>query len=289
MPKPNELRRSISAVEQTKKITGAMEMISSNRMRQVMGHLEQNGLYLSSIRRTMKELIISSHDVSHVYFTGRPRHHRTFMVISGDKGLCGSHNTAVLNLVSERLDEWPGSALITLGNTATDFFQSRGIIPDINLYGIVRDPTLAKARSIADMLTHIYEEELSDDIHVIYTSFFGETKGKPVELRLLPIILHDYDDIRDAETLEGILYHPSPQELFDVLVPQYIIGLVFGILVQAYASEQFARMNAMHSATTNAQEMLADLRTRYNLARQSTITNEIAEITGAAEVLKNNN
>ena len=285
MPGTNEIRRHLAAVEQTKKITGAMEMVSSNRMRQVMGHIDQNRLYFSNIRRAMRELLTSFHDVSHPYFTERPRHHTTFMVISGDKGLCGSHNAAVLNFALKRLNETPGAALITQGNTAEDFFNSRGIIPDVILLGIAQDPTLTKAREVANELTNLYESELTDDIRIIYTSFYGESRGTPVEFKLLPIRLHDYDDVRDAETLQEIMYHPSAQSVFDILVPQYTIGLIFGVMVQAYASEHYARMNAMRSATTNAQEMLSDLRISYNLARQSAITNEIAEITGAAEVL----
>ena len=283
----NEIRHHISAIEQTKKITGAMEMVSSNRMNQVMGHIEQNRLYFSGIRRTMKELLITSQDIFHPYLAERARHHTTFMIISGDKGLCGSHNSAILNYSLRRINETPGASLITLGNTAEDFFHSRGMTPDMTLLGIVQDPTLEKAREVAEVLTYLYEQELTDNLRIIFTSFYGESKGNPVEFRLFPVMLHDYEDVMDAEPLGEIMYHPSAQTVLDILVPQYVIGLVFGVMVQAYASEHFARMNAMHSATTNAQEILSGLRTQYNLARQSAITNEIAEITGAAEVLSN--
>ena len=286
MPGPNEIRRHISAVGQTKKITGAMEMVSSNRMHHVMSHIEQNRVYFTNIRRTMKELLLLSQDISHPFLDERPRHHTTFVVISGDKGLCGSHNSSVLNYALGRLKETPGSSLITLGNTAEDFFHTKGIIPDINLLGIVQDPTLEKAREVAGVLTNLYENELSDDIRIIFVSFYGKSKCKPVEFSILPVRLHDYADVGDAESLTEIMYHPSAQTVFDIMVPQYTIGLVFGVMVQAYASEHFARMTAMHSATTNAQEMLDDLRIRYNLARQSAITNEIAEIMGGADLVR---
>ena len=289
MPGTNEIRRHIAAVEQTKKITGAMEMVSSNRMRQVMSHIEQNREYFTNVRRMMRELLLTSQDVSHPYLEGRPRHHRTFVVISGDKGLCGSHNSTVLNYALEQLRESPGSSLITIGQTAEEFFHARGMTADISFLGIVQDPTLAKAREVADEMNYLYENKLTDDIQVIYTSFYGKARGTPVEFRLLPVRLHDYDDVTDAESLQEILYHPSAQAVLDFLIPQYVIGLIFGVMVQAYASEHFARMNAMHSATTNAQDMLDRLRTQYNLARQSAITNELAEITGSAEILRNYN
>lgn len=284
MQKTHEIRHHIAAIEQTRKITGAMEMISSNRMRQVMSHIEHNRRYFEYIRQTMKELLTSSQGVSHPFLTTRPRQHRTYVVISGDKGLCGSHNSTILNFALGCIKEHPGSGIITLGHTAEAFFHTRGMTPDISLFGIVQDPTLTRAREVARELTGLYAKELTDEIHMIFTSFYG-AKGIPVEFTLMPIMLHDYEDVRDAETLSEIMYHPSAQTVLDMLVPQYVIGLVFGVMVQAYASEHYARMTAMHSATTNAQEMIENLQTRYNLARQSAITNEIAEITGAAEVL----
>ena len=286
MQRPNEIRHHIAAIEQTRKITGAMEMISSNRMRQVMSHIEHNRRYFFYMRRTMKEILTSSQGVSHPFLIERERQQCTYVVIAGDKSLCGSHNSAVLNFAMGHLRANPGSSLITLGHTAEAFFHSRGMTPDINFLGIVQDPTLTRAREVARELTTLYEKELTDEIRVVFTSFYGETKCKPVEFRLLPIKLYDYEDVRDAEALEEIMYHPSAQTVLDMMVPQYLIGFLFGVMVQAYASEHFARMTAMHSATTNAQEMIDSLRTRYNLARQSAITNEIAEITGGTEILR---
>ena len=286
MQQPNKIRHHIKAIEQTRKITSAMELISSNRMRQVMKHIEHNRRYFAYIRRTMKELLISSQNVSHPFFAERPRSLVTYVVISGDKGLCGSYNSSVLNFAMEHIKATPGASLITLGHTAEAFFHSRGMTPDINFLGIVQDPTLARAREVAGELTDLYERQLTDEIRIVFTSFYGEMKGQPVEIRLLPIKLFDYEDIIDAEALAEIIYHPSAQTVLDMMVPQYIIGVVFGVMVQAYASEHYARMSAMHSATSNAQEMISGLQTMYNLSRQSAITNEIAEITSGAELLR---
>ena len=285
MQKANEIREHISAIEQTRKITGAMEMIASNRMRQVMGHIEFNRTYFTYLRRSMKEIIDSSQDVSHPFCVERQRRHRTYMVIAGDKGFCGAHNSTVLNFALERFNAHPGSGLITLGHTAESFFHSHGIFPDICLLGIVQDPSLTRAREVSRELTNLYNNAGTDEIYIIYTSFYGDTKRQPVEARLLPVVPYDYGDIRDAEELANVMYHPSPQEVLDLMVPQFVIGLVFGIMVQAYASENFARMTAMRSATTNAKEMIDKLNTQYNLARQSAITNELAEIADAAEIL----
>lgn len=289
MQKPNEIREHILAVEQTKKITGAMELISSTRMRQVMGHIEHNRRYFTDIRRTMKEILTSSQEISHPYLTPRENRHCTYVVFSGDKGFCGAHNHNVLNFALSRIRENPGCGLITLGHTAESFFPAHGVMPDICMRGIVQDPTLERTRDVSEELTSLYERKLTDELRIIYTSFYGDTKRQPVETRLLPLLLPDYDDVRDAEQMDEIMYHPSAQTVFNQMVPQYVVGLMFGIMVQAYASEHFSRMTAMRSATTNAKDMIDSLSTQYNLVRQSIITNELAEIADAAEILKGAN
>ncbi len=148
----------------------------------------------------------------------------------------------------------------------------------------MQDPSLSNARKLAFDIFDLYDDDLTDEVYIIYTSFYGASKNKPVIRRLLPIVRGDYEQI-EAHEMSDILYEPSAQELFSLLVPQYVIGILFGALVQAYAAEHFARMNAMQSATKNADEMLKKLQTQYNMARQAAITQEISEIAGAAEAL----
>lgn len=287
MASPNEIRHHIAAVEQTKKITGAMEMVSSTRMKRVMTHIEQNRRYFDNVRRTMKEILTTSQDVSHPYLCDLCEgSHCTFIVISGDKGLCGSYNHNVLELALQSIKECSNHSIMTIGNTAEEFFRTHGMIPDVAFLGIAQDPALSRARTLERNIVDLFDGGQTDEIRIVYTSFYGETKNTPVLRRLLPIRLDDFSDISDIEKISEIIYHPSPQKVFDFLIPQFITGVLFGVMVQAYASEHFARMNAMHSATQNAQDMLKSLRTKYNMARQSAITNEIAEITGAAEILR---
>ena len=289
MASPSEIRHHIAAVEQTKKITGAMELVSSTRMKRVMRHIEHNRRYFHSVQRTMKELLVTAHDVSHPYLCdtcGEAEHHCTFIIISGDKGLCGAYNHNILQLAYDSIAQYKRHSIITIGNTAEEFFRKQDMTPDIALLGIAQDPSLSKARVLVREVMELFDSGHTEEVRIVYTSFYGNTKNLPVVRRLLPILLDDYSDIANIEMLPAMTYHPSPQEVFDLLVPQYILGILFGVMVQAYASEHFARMNAMHSATTNAQDMLKSLRIKYNMARQQDITNEIAEITGAAEILR---
>ncbi len=284
MQNTNEIRAHIAAVKQTRKITNAMHLVASSRLKKVMSHIEYNNAYFSRVQATMKDILQSSESVTHQYLTGRGGDRRTYIVVAGDKGLAGAYNASVLNLAYETISqrkEKKETYLLTVGLVATEFFKARGMQPDIETTGAVQDPSLSNARKLA---FDIYDDDLTDEVYIIYTSFYGDTKNRPVIRRLLPIVRGDYEQIA-AHKMSDIIYEPSAQELFSLLVPQYVTGILFGALVQAYAAEHFARMNAMQSATRNADEMLKKLQTQYNMARQAAITQEITEISGAAEAL----
>jgi F-type H+-transporting ATPase subunit gamma len=126
-----------------------------------------------------------------------------------------------------------------------------------------------------------------DEVYVVYTKFISAIKQEPRVIKLLPVSISNFVDINTEVQYSGELYyHPSPKEVFDLLIPQYIVGLVYGCLVQSYASEHSARMTAMESATNNAEEMIGNLTRQYNRARQFAITNEISEIIGALDAIK---
>lgn len=286
MPNVNEIRQHIVAVEQTSKITGAMEMVSSNRMRRVMSHIEYNKQYFDYIRAAMREILDTSEGFTNPYLTIKDGGRRTYIVITADKGLCGAYNSNVIELTEQRLEEFPDSSLITVGNTGEEYFRRSGRMPDVSMLGIVQDPTMKAARRFMREVMALYDNGLTDEIHIVYTAFYGARKNQATELRVLPIILPDYVDVPDHYKDRELIYHPSPEAVFDELVPQYILGLLFGVMVQAYASEHYSRMNAMHSSTQNASDMLKALKTQYNMARQASITNELSEITGAAEILR---
>ena len=184
MPQTHDLRRHMAAVAQTKKITGAMQIVSSTRIKRVMSHIEYNHQYFNTVQRTMKELLLSSQDISHPYLDGRAGGRRTCIVISGDKGLAGDYNAKVLEFALEHLQpQEQGGGLITLGHTADAFFEARGITPDVSYSGIVQDPTLDRARGMMYDVLRLYDSGLADEILVIFTSFYGETKNQPVMRR----------------------------------------------------------------------------------------------------------
>ena len=284
----NEIRQHIRAIEQTRKITNAMHLVSSARMKKVMPQLDYNRMYFARVQNAMQEILAASdNDVteSHPYLADRGSSHITYIVVSGDKGMAGAYNENILNFAWDKMQGCQERHLITVGVTASMFFKSKGVIPDIEVMGASQDPSLVNARHLSRDLFNFYDMGLTDRVYVIYTAFFGTARYFPRIRQLLPIELSSYPPAPVRHEHE-MIYHPSPKEVFDLLAPQYTIGILFGALVQAYASEHCSRMNAMQSATQNADEMLRKLKTQYNISRQASITQEITEIAGAAQALR---
>ncbi|MDD3920539.1 MAG: ATP synthase F1 subunit gamma [Eubacteriales bacterium] len=287
MQNTNEIREHISAIEETRKITNAMQLVSTARLKRVMDHIDYNHRYFQRIVATMRDILASPEEVSHPYLVKRGSKRQTFIVIAADKGLCGSYNTGVLELAYDRIVRaGEGTCVIAVGIVAQEYLRTHGIEPDIEIMGMAQDPSLHNARALAYDLFRLYDDAMTDEVFVLYTSFYGETKNKAIMRRLLPVMESDYDMPEATIHAEDIRYEPSAQDLFTHLVPQYVIAVLFGALVQAYASEQLSRMIAMQNATQSADEMLQKLHLTYNLARQTAITQEIAEISGAAEALR---
>jgi F-type H+-transporting ATPase subunit gamma len=193
--------------------------------------------------------------------------------------MCGGYNTQLLQFAESQVHKGEGDPkIITVGVYAEQYFRKHGYEPFLTVYGASQDPSLYNARSISEAVIQLFLSGECAEVYVIYTGFLSTGNQKPLIRRLLPLSAEPAQDAAPPE----ILYEPSPQLVFDLLTPQYATGLIYCALVQAYASEHAARMRAMQSSTENADEMLARLKSQYNMARQAAITREIIEISGAA-------
>lgn len=275
----NEIRHHIRAVEQTRKITNAMHLISSARIKKIMPQVEYNRRYLTHVQEAMRHVLAASESFDHIYLRERGAKHTTFVVMAGDKGMVGAYNSDILKFALPYIQQAPQHRLITMGIMAARFFEKQGLTPDMEIIGASQDPSLIYARHLTQDIFRLYDEHKTDRVYIIYMSFVNSVKWEPRIVQLLPVTT---DHLEGVKKDVGMIYHPSPEEVFHLLVPQYSIGILNGALMQAYASEHCARMNAMESATRNADEILKKLRASYNIARQSAITQEITEITGAA-------
>ena len=287
MENVSEIRHHIAAVGETRKITNAMELVSSAKMRKFSGYIPYNQQYFEKLQTTMKDILMSSQNISHPYLETHRGHRRAYIVMAGDKGMAGSYNETVLSFAYQEIQRYPGSHLATVGVFANDFFRKKGMVPDYEVVGMAQNPSLYNAMELSQAVIDLFDSGQVDEICVIFTLYAvsGKVVNQPIMQRVLPIRLTDFQNVPTSHDLRDAIYTPSPQEVFDQLVPQFITSRVFGALVQAYAAEHFARMNAMQSATKNAEELLKTLNLRLNMARQTKITQEITEIAGGSAAL----
>ncbi len=278
-----EIRRHIGAVNDTAKITRAMQLISSAKMRKAMQLHDNNLQYFQRARSVIRFLLENSggEEIQNPYFVQRPGKRAAFLVITADKGLCGGYNMDILHLAEKAMEDidYNERFLFTIGYVGSDYFQRKGLHPDINYLHIIQDPSLKSARAITYELETLFNSDLLDEVYVVYTELKRMGVLRPRVLRLLPILPEDFSGAELLHTPTNTLnYHPGLQKALDDIVPHYLIGLVYSALVQAFASEQSARMAAMDAATRNAEEMLQKLSLELNHARQTVITQEITEI-----------
>lgn len=293
MPNKREIKLKIQSVTQTRQITKAMKLISAAKRKKARRQLDQAFPYFEKIRWTMAD-ILSRGETGGKYFDRRAeKQEKTagVIVLTGDKSLTGGYNHNVISHAERLCREIQNPALLVAGQTGRNFFQKKAAAVDGSFCYQVSDPTIERACEMADRILESFLSGELDEIYLVYTHMINTFRLEPRTIRLLPL---NPDDIqRDSgeqdekkEGPEGLLcYEPSPGEVFDVLVPKYLRGILYGALVEAFASEQSARMTAMDSATTNADRMIAALSLTYNRARQASITQEITEIVGGASAL----
>lgn len=281
-----EIRHHISVVKDTSKITNAMYLISSAKMKKAIRMHEQNLAYFQKVRSLIKFILENSEeDVVNPYFERHPGGRAAYLVIAADKGLCGSYNQEILKLAEKTMRDGghKSTSLFTIGYVASEYFARIGMNPDVHYLHVIQDPNLDSARAITYELCDLFRKKMFDEVYVVYTQL---EKGilQPVVMRLLPILDTDFAGVQTLHKSTGnLVYHPSPSVALEEIAPHYLVGLVYSTLVQAYAAEQRARMTAMESATDNAKEMLSDLQINLNHARQSLITQELTEIISGAE------
>ena len=283
-----EIRHRIKSIQDTHQITKAMELISVAKMRKAVQKQAFSSVYFDSVRYTLKDILRHSSDVRNKYTVHRPDKRTTYVVIAGDKGLAGAFNNNVLNLAWEHMQRRPVHYVVTIGQMARAFFESKQQSVDLEFTHAVASPTLHDARGITRDILDLYDRNLMDEVYVVFTRMRTTSLHEPTLVKLLPIEEQDIEaDVKNAYTGE-ICYDPSPKEVLDVLVPQYLVGTIYSTLIHSAACEHAARMMAMSNANKNAEKMLDTLSLAYNKQRQSAITTELLDLTSGRFFSGNN-
>ncbi len=273
-----ELKHRIKSIQDTHQITKAMELISVAKMRKAMLKQAASSVYFDRVRATLKDIMLHSTDIRNEYVRHRPDTRAAYIVIAGDKGLAGAFNNNVLNLAWQHIQTRPVHYVITIGQMARSFFESRDQAVDLEFTHAVTSPTLHDSRGIMRDILDLYDRNLMDEVYVVFTRMISSSVHEPTVVKLLPIEAKDIE-VEAASSFRGeICYDPSPNEVLDILVPQYLVGMIYSTLIHSAASEHAARMMAMSNANKNADKMLDSLSLEYNRLRQSAITTELLDL-----------
>ena len=273
-----ELKHRIKSIQDTHQITKAMELISVAKMRKAMLKQAASSVYFDRVRATLKDIMLHSTDIRNAYVRHRPDTRAAYIVIAGDKGLAGAFNNNVLNLAWQHIQTRPVHYVITIGQMARSFFESMDQAVDLEFTHAVTSPTLHDSRGIMRDILDLYDRNLMDEVYVVFTRMISSSVHEPTVVKLLPIEAKDIE-VEAASSFRGeICYDPSPNEVLDILVPQYLVGMIYSTLIHSAASEHAARMMAMSNANKNADKMLDSLSLEYNRLRQSAITTELLDL-----------
>ena len=281
MANMKDVKRRIKSVESTMQITKAMQLVASSKMRKAKDRAEAVHPFFEGVFQVMAD-ISRDHEFTSVFTKKKFKNSVLLIVIAGDRGLAGGFNSNVLKLAKAKADaitESGGEAMImAIGKKAVEYFEKREYKLIDGFPQIAEGIELLDAMMIANKVIEKFKLGDFDAVELVYTTFVSVMTQEPQHLRILPVENLEYLGKKHPMTI----YDPSPEEVFDSLIPEYMGGMLYSAIVDSFASEQAARRTAMESASDNANEMIDKLSLLYNRARQAQITQEITEISSAS-------
>lgn len=291
MANAREIQSRIKSVQDTMKITNAMYMISSSKMKKAKKVLEDTEPYFYNMQAAIARILRHIPDIQHPFFSVRhlvPQQERKtgIIVVTGDKGMAGAYNHNITKLTDEFMEKTPGyHKLYVLGMVGRQYYEKKSADVDGSFRYTVQKPTMHRARLISEEIVRAFLDRELDEVHIIYTQMQNAAVMEPVDMQLLPLKKASFspDQIPVGAPQEEIEMFPSADVVLDTMIPNYLTGVIYGCLVEAYASENNARMTAMQSSTDSAKKMLQDLSIQFNRARQAAITQEITEVISGAK------
>jgi F-type H+-transporting ATPase subunit gamma len=285
-----EIRSRITGVKNTQKITKAMKMVAASRLRRAQEAIISTRPYARKLGELLRHLVTKVDVNINPLLVGREAQTVLLVVVTADRGLCGSFNSNIVKAAVQRLKTQGDvvAKLMTIGRKGSEFFGKRNFDVVSKHPGIFSDLDFDDARSFVQEITEGYLEGTFDRVDVIYNEFKSVIQQRIVVEQLLPIPPEETWTSKDLKGLSQVdyIYEPSSTDIVSALVPRHLNFQMWRILLESNAAEQGSRMTAMDNATENARELIRDLTLKFNNARQASITKELLEIVSGAEALK---
>lgn len=273
------IKRRMKSVESTKKITKAMQLVATSKLRKTRNQLDELKPYYNKVQETVAEILASNKgNIDNPYLKEYKGGKTVYITITSSLGLCGGYNTNVLKTINEHIQD--GDMIYAIGTKAAGYLNRRNISFNDEYLDLNTSLDFKDVVKLVSELTDMYKNKEISKIKIIYTEFVNNLTFTPRVVTLLPVNTEEFKDIN--VTNKFTIFEPSPNAVLNSLIPMYLQSLIYGYLVESVTSENASRRTSMENATDNAQELLDGLLLKYNQARQTAITNEISEIVAGA-------
>ncbi len=293
MANAREIQGRIRSIKDTMKITNAMYMVSSSKLQKARRDLKNTEPFFYLVQDSLAKILDASPEAGNAFFDTRDYRkgaNRTvgYLVITADKGLAGAYNHNIIKLTEDIAKNEEDDMLFVVGQLGRHYFEKKNIPIDISFNYTAQNPTMNRARHIAEKMAELFLDKKIDDLYVIYTRMVNSMTVEATAKKILPLT---EDKIQKQENglvehYQNAVFMPDAKTAFNKIVPDYITGFIYGALVESFCSEHNARMMAMQTATDSAKDMIRELSIQYNRARQAAITQEITEVVGGARASK---
>ena len=285
MASMKDIKRRRDSIQSTGQITKAMKLVSTVKLQKAKGKAESTKPYSDLMYETICNMLARSGNINHKYLQAGESSKKAIITITANRGLAGGYNTNITKLITESGIPKEDIDILAIGTKGKDYLARRGYNITEDDSEVINAPLYTDARDICDRLLERFAAGEIGEIYLAYTSFKNTVVHEPKLIKLLPVSIDTEGVNSESKDTTPMNYEPAEDEALNLIIPKYVCSLIYGALIEAVASENGARMQAMDNATSNADEMISDLSLKYNRARQASITQELTEIIAGANAI----
>ena len=286
MASMRDIKRRKESIQSTGQITKAMKLVSTVKLQKAKGRAEATKPYFNHMYEVVNSMLRKSGNISHPYLQAGTSKKKGIIVVTSNRGLAGGYNANVIKLITQGNISKEDAVVYAVGRKGKEALERLGYQIKEDYSEAMNEPMFSDAAEIGRAVLEAFANNEIGEIYLAYTVFKNTVTQIPKMVQLLPVAVEEEKEAKASDSLLLMNYEPEAEEALDMIIPKYVNSLIFGGLVEAFASENGARMQAMDSATNNAEDMISNLELSYNRARQGSITQELTEIVAGASALE---
>ncbi len=286
MASMRDIKRRKGSIQSTQQITKAMKLVSTVKLQRAKQRAEQSKAYFNCMYETVTSMLAKAGNLNHPYLKAGESEKKAVIVITSNRGLAGGYNSNVVKLITKGELKKEDLVIYAVGKKGKDSLKRYGYEIAGEYSDIIEEPAYVDAMALSNKLLESYAAGEIGEIYMAYTGFKNTVVHEPTLLKLLPVEAAEKEGTaKDSGSRAPMNFEPEDDEALDLIIPKYVTSLIYGGMIESVASENGARMQAMDSATSNAEEMIDHLSLMYNRARQGSITQELTEIIAGAKAI----